>query len=75
MLREEQIWVNCAVTAALELPQGQVDPEVRGKNIEEYQIRSAQTKSVVILIQTDTGIKEIFPCSRYHILQTLKRDI
>lgn len=32
MQRSAQIWLNCAVTAALEEPQGQVQPEVIGKN-------------------------------------------
>lgn len=40
MLRGEQSWVNHAVTAALEPPQVQVEPEVKGKNIQgEHQVR------------------------------------
>lgn len=45
MLKGAQIWLNYAVTAALEPPQGRVEPEVRGKNAVDRipdKIRSSQ---------------------------------
>lgn len=55
MQRSAQIWLNCAVTAALEEPQGQVQPEVIGKNtVDRLEAPRAKSTELVIVTQKQT---------------------